>query len=166
MQSKSNPMINVDPQTPLAALGLPYIDVVLTERFLLPPEALRKIGEPVPETLEQLVSASGMPIEEIWAIICECKELDQNLRVEVQDLSEELRKDGVLLLDMRPGVTIESEPMHPSARLFHTQNPQNFLPYLRTLDRVFVLSHSGSHAWSAAVSLKKLGIKAVIPVMS
>jgi hypothetical protein len=81
----------------------------------------------------------------------------------ISDLSAETRKEGVILLDMRPGVTIESEPLHPDARLFHAHNPQTFLPFLRTVNQVFVISHSDAHAWSAAMSLKKMGIAAFIP---
>lgn len=163
MPSKLNHEKNFNPKTPLTDLGLPHVDVVLTERFLLPPEALKKIGEPVPTNLEELSEMSGMPLKDVWAIICECLELDQDLRQPMTDLSAETKKESTILLDMRPGVTIETEPLHPDARLFHAQNPQTFLPFLRTLKRVLVISHSDAHAWSAAMSLKKMGIPAFLP---
>lgn len=163
MTSKLNPENKLNPETLLVDIGLPHLDVVLTERFLLPPEALKKIGEPLPTTLGELSSMSGMPIGEVWAILAECLELDKSLHLEISDLSDEIRKEGVILLDMRPGVTIESEPLHPDARLFHAQNPQTFLPFLRSLRQVIIISHSEAHAWSAAMSLKKMGIPAFIP---
>jgi len=166
MPSKLNHEKNLNPNTPLADLGLPHVDVVLTERFLLPPEALKKIGEPVPTNLGELSEMSGMPLGDVWAIITECLELDQDLRQPISDLSAEIKKEGIILLDMRPGVTIDSEPLHPDARLFHAQNPQTFLPFLRTLNRVFVISHNDAHAWSAAMSLKKMGIPAFLPARS
>jgi hypothetical protein len=164
MPSQFTPMEKIDPKTPLKDLGLPFIDVILTERFLLPPEALRKIGEPVPSTFGELVAMSGMPAKVVWTIICECRDLDRDLRDLVNDLDIETKKEGVILLDMRPGVTLDSEPLHPNARLFHAQNPQTLLPFLRTLKTVYVISHSDDHAWSAAVSLKKMGIAAKIPI--
>jgi hypothetical protein len=163
MSSKLNHEKKLDPRRLLSDLGLPYLDVVLTERFLLPPEALKKIGEPVPTNLGELAEMSGMPLADVWVIINECLELDKNLHRPISDLSAETRKEGVILLDMRPGVTIESEPLHPDARLFHAHNPQTFLPFLRTVNQVFVISHSDAHAWSAAMSLKKMGIAAFIP---
>lgn len=168
MPSKLNHEKNLNPKTPLTDLGLPHVDVVLTERFLLPPEALKKIGEPVPTNLGELSEMSGMPLGDVWTIIAECLELDQDLRqpFTITDLLAETKKEGVILLDMRPGVTIDSEPLHPHARLFHAQNPQTFLPFLRTLNRVFVISHSDAHAWSAAMSLKKMGIPAFLPARS
>jgi len=166
MPIKQNPANRFKAELMLKDLGLPFIDVILTERFLLPPTALKKIGEPVPETLGQLATMSGMPPADVMAIIDECLELDRDLRVKVKDLESECLKEGVILLDMRPGIEIDTEPLHADAKLFHAQNIQSFLPYLKTLQKVLVISHSDEHAWSAAVSLKKMGIAAVIPVTS
>ena len=154
----------IDPKTLLQDLGLPFVDVVLTERFLLPPEALKKIGESVPSTLEDVSKLSGMSLQEVWTIVRECIDLDKNLHRAQVDLTLETKKQGVLLIDMRPGVDIDTEPLHPAARLFHCQNPQSFLPFLRTLEKVYVISFSDAHAWSAAVSLKKMGINTCIPL--
>jgi hypothetical protein len=151
--------------TKLADLGLPHMNVVLTERYLLPPEALRKIGAPMPEDLGDIATLSGMPFEDVVAIIEECLTLDKDLRIAINSLDEETKKPGVILLDMRPGVDLMTEPLHPNARLFHCQNMQNFLPFLKTLDRVLIMSESDEHAWSAAASLKKLGIRAALPMI-
>lgn len=164
MSTKLKNQEKIEPQKALEDLGLPFMDVILTERFLLPPEALSKIGEPIPKTLQDVSTLTGMPLEEVWSVLCDCLELDKNLdRVHV-DLTVEAAKEGVLLVDMRPGVDLETEPLHPDARLFHNQNPQTFLPFLRTLDKVYVISGSDAHAWSAAVSLKKMGVTACIPL--
>lgn len=152
--------------TKLSDLGLPHIDVVLTERFLLPPKALKKIGATIPEDLGDISKMSGMPFVEVVKIVEECLALDKDLRLHIQSLDEEVKKPGVILLDMRPGVDLLTEPLHPEARLFHTQNIQSFLPYLKSLDCVLIISESDEHAWSAAASLKKLGIRAAIPMTS
>jgi hypothetical protein len=163
MTSKPKSHQKFEQTTKLSDLGLPHIDVVLTERFLLPPEALKKIGSPIPEDLGDIVKMSGMPFAEVVTVIEECLSLDKDLRLQIKSLEEEVKKPGVILLDMRPGVDLLTEPLHPDARLFHTQNIQSFLPYLRSLERVLIISESDEHAWSAAASLKKLGIRAVLP---
>jgi rhodanese-related sulfurtransferase len=166
MTSKTKSHQKFEQTTKLSDLGLPHIDVILTERFLLPPEALKKIGSPVPEDLGDLVQMSGMPFLDVLVIIEECLALDKDLRIQIRSLDEEAKKPGVILLDVRPGVDLFSDPLHPDARLFHTQNIQSFLPFLKSLERVVVISESDGHAWSAAASLKKLGIRAVLPMIS
>jgi len=165
MSGKQNPKTKpaFDPQTRLDQLGLAYIDVVLTERFLLPPAALQKIGESVPETIGEVADLSGMHPSEVMATLQECLDLSLDLEIEIESLSKESSTEGTVVLDMRPDIEIDSEPLHESARLFHAQNPQQLLPFLRTQSRIFVLSHSAEHAWSAALSLRKHGIKAWLP---
>ncbi len=166
MTSKTKSDQKFDETTKLSDLGLPHVDVVLTERFLLPPQALKKMGSPVPENLGDIVQMSGMSFADVSVIIEECLALDKDLRIQIQSLDEEAEKPGVILLDVRPGVDLFTEPLHPQARLFHAQNIQNFLPFLKSLERVLVISESDEHAWSAAASLKKLGIRAVLPMPS
>jgi len=165
MSGKQNPKIKppFDLQTRLDQIGLTHIDVVLTERFLLPPAALRKIGESVPETIAEIAALSGMDPSEVMSTLQECLDLSRDLEIEIDSLSTEAAAEGTVVLDMRPDIEIDSEPLHESARLFHAQNPQQLLPFLRTQSRIFVLSHSAEHAWSAALSLRKHGIKAWLP---
>jgi hypothetical protein len=149
-------------ETKLEHLGLPFIDVLLTERFLLPPDLLRRAGEEVPTTVGDLERLSGMPIQDIFAIIDECKELSLDLWLSTADLETIDNKEGTVILDMRPHVTFETDPLHPSARLFHLQNPGTLLPFLKTCTQVIVLSSTAEHAWSAAISLRKMGINALL----
>lgn len=151
------------PETRLDETGIPYMDVVLTERFLLPPAALLKIGESVPVTIAELVALSGMPLPEVLSILSECAEVGQDIWLEINDLAEAAGQEGTIILDMRPDIEIDTEPLHESARLFHAQSPQTLLPYLRSLKRVLVLSHSDEHAWSATMSLRKMSIAAWMP---
>ena len=159
--SRKSPKFTAD--TKLTETGLVHIDVVLTERFLLPPASLVKIGEKVPTTLGDVSELSGQTLEDICDVIGECIEIGRDIWLQVNDLGAAAAEEGSILVDIRPGVTFETEPLHPSARLFHTENPQVILPFLRALKRVLVISHSDDHAWSAAMSLRKMGIHAWIP---
>ncbi len=159
--SPKRPIFSAD--TRLDATGLVYIDVILTERFLLPPESLLKIGEKVPTTIGEVSELTGRSHEDICEVIEECLEIGRDIWLDVTDLTAAAGEDGTVLVDMRPGVTIETEPLHESARLFHAQNPRVILPFLRSLKRVLVISHSDDHAWSAAMSLRKMGVKAFLP---
>jgi hypothetical protein len=158
----NNNSANFDRDTRLCDTGLRFTDVVLTERFLLPPESLRRIGERVPETLGEIAEMSGIPLAEVLAVIEECFELSADLYLPPGDLAEYTGVEGTVLVDMRPDVTIESEPLHPDARMFHLQSPATMLPYLRSCQKVIVLSAPDSHAWSAAMALRKMKIPAVL----
>ena len=148
--------------TMLRATGLEFVEVVLTERFLLPPAALRRIGEPVPETLGEIATMSGMDLAAVVAVVEECLALCRNLYLVAENFEEIIRDEGTVLVDMRPDVSIETEPLHPAAKLFHLQNPSQMLPFLRSMSRVIVLSDPLAHAWSAALALRKMNIKAFL----
>ncbi len=150
------------PDTNLSETGLEFVDVVLTERFLLPPAALRKMGEPVPETLAEIAAMSGLDLAQVVAVVEECLELSQDLYFEAEQLEIAAQLEGTVIVDMRPDISIETEPLHPSARLFHAQSPAHILPFLRSMNRVIVLSDPQSHAWSAALALRKMSIKAFL----
>ncbi len=151
-----------DGRTKLSSTGLEFVDVVLTERFLLPPVALRKMGESVPETLADVAVMSGMDLDNVIEVVRECLALSQDLYFEMGDLQTLVEQDGAMILDMRPEVTFETEPLHPAAKIFHMQNPAQMLPFLRSLNQVIVLSEPASHAWSAALALRKMQIKAFL----
>lgn len=150
------------PETRLDATGIPFVDVLLTERFLLPPDALRRIGEKVPETLSEVVDLSGITFDDVTDVIDECLELGEDIYIAF-DLAHAVNHETTILLDMRPNVSYETDPLHSSAKIFHLQNPQSFLPFLRSIEQVIVLSETDAHAWSAAMSLRKMGIKAWVP---
>jgi hypothetical protein len=147
----------------LDTLGFEFLDVILKERFLLPPAELKKIGENVPATLGEVSRLSGMPYEEIYNVLDECLDLGRDIWTDIKDLGEAAGVEGTIIVDMRPDVSFESEPLHESARLFHMQNPSTLLPFLRTCRRVLVISNSEDHAWSAAMALRKMSINAFLP---
>ena len=161
MSRKQNSLWTHD--TRLDAIGIPYIDVVLTERFLLPPEALVKIGEKVPTTIGEIAELSGMPLQEISAVLEECLHIGKDIWLNVSSLSEVAGDEGTIIVDMRPNITFDTNPLHEDAKLFHAQSPQTFLAFLRTMNCVLVLSHSDAHAWSATMSLRKMSISAWMP---
>jgi hypothetical protein len=158
-----NPSKYWTPQTRLDSLGLPYLDVVLTERFLLPPDLLKRAGEEVPETIGDLERLTGMLWIDVCQVLNECLEVGENIWLEVEELNLIASETGTMILDMRPDVSYETEPLHPSAKVFHMHNPSALIPLLRTLSRVLVISDSESHAWSAAMSLRKMNIPAYLP---
>ena len=160
--SRKTPAIHFDGQTKLSETGLEFIDVVLTERFLLPPDALRKIGEPVPETLGEVAAMSGLKVPEVIAVVEESLELSRDLYIDIEDLQLAATEPNTVIVDMRPNVSFETEPLHPDAKMFHMQKPAQMLPFLRSMSRVIVLSEPQSHAWSAALSLRKMNIKAIL----
>ncbi len=149
--------------TQLDATGLPFIEIVLTERFLLPPDALLKIGEKIPTTIGEIVELSGMPLQYVCDVIQECLTIGNNIFVEIPSLTTAAQMEGTIVVDMSQCLDIHTQPLHDSARMFHAQNPQQLLPFLRTMDRVLVISHTEAHAWSAAMSLRKMDIKAWLP---
>lgn len=149
--------------TRLDAIGLPYIDVILTERFLLPPAALLKIGEKVPTTIGEVVELSGMPLQHVCDVVEECLTVGNNIFLEITSLASAALEDGTIVIDMSPCIDLATPPLHDAARMFHAQNPQQLLPFLRTMNRVLVISKSEDHAWSAAMSLRKMNIKAWLP---
>jgi hypothetical protein len=149
--------------TRLDTTGLPYIDVVLTERFLLPPAALLKIGEKIPTTIGEVVELSGMPLQHVCDVIEECLAVGNNIFLDITSLSAAALEDGTIVVDMSPCIDATTPPLHNAARMFHAQNPQQLLPFLRTMNRVLVISTAEDHAWSAAMSLRKMNIKAWLP---
>jgi hypothetical protein len=161
MPSKQN--LGFTSATRLDATGLPYIETVLTERFLLPPGALLKIGKKIPETLGEVAELSGMPLQHVCDVVLECLDTGKNVFLDGLNLSAAAREEGTIIIDMRPCADISTEPLHASARIFHAQNPQQMIPFLRTMHRVLVISDSDAHAWSAAMSLRKMSIKAWQP---
>lgn len=157
------PVLALTSTTRLDATGLPYIDIVLTERFLLPPAALLKIGEKVPTTIGEVIELSGMPFQHVCDVIEECIAIGDNIFLDITSLAAAALEEGTIVVDMSPYMDHLTLPMHDSARMFHAQNPQQWLPFLRTMDRVLVISKSEGHAWSAAMSLRKMNIKAWLP---
>ncbi len=158
-----HPSQSLTSTTRLDATGLPYIDIVLTERFLLPPDALLKIGEKIPNTIGDVVELSGMPLQHVCDVIQECLTIGSHMFLDVANLTTAAQEEGTIVIDMSPCLDSDTLPLHDAARLFHAQNPQQLLPFLRTMDRVLVISNTEAHAWSAAMSLRKMDIKAWLP---
>jgi hypothetical protein len=148
--------------TKLSEVGLEFTDVVLTERFLLPPDSLLKIGEKVPETFDEIAAMSGISVQDVIEVVKECLELSKNIYLADSELNLLIENGSAVIVDMRPDVDFETEPLHPSAKLFHLQSPQTMLPFLRSQDCVVVMSEPASHAWSAALALRKMKIPAVL----
>lgn len=151
----------MQPNTPLIQLGLPHLDVVLAERFLLPPDSLRRFNMPIPQTIEDLCEASGMPLDEVSSILSECLALDKQVWLS-GDIEEFTDRDGTWLVDMRPNVDYDMDPIHPKARIFHHGNQVAQLQLMRELKCVIVLSGSEAHAWSAAMALRSMNVPAFV----
>ena len=149
------------PSTKLSELGLPFLEIVLAEKFLLPPESLKRFGMPVPLTISELAEASGMPLDEVIKIVLECLDLNEKIWLGGV-LADYFARPNMWVVDMRPYVTFECEPLHADARIFHLGNPAAQLEIMRTLEGVVVLSKSIAHAWSAAMSLRCMGITAYV----
>ena len=159
----TNPVLALTSSTRLDQTGLPFLDIVLTERFLLPPAALLKIGEKIPTTIGEVVELSGMPLQHVCDVIEECLAVGNNIFLNITNLDAAALEDGTIVVDMSPCIDHSTPPLHDAARMFHAQNPQQLLPFLRTMNRVLVISKSEDHAWSAAMSLRKMNIKAWLP---
>lgn len=153
--------LKVTADTKLEEISLPYWDVVLAERFLLPPDSLKRFQIKSPETLGELEDATGIPLNEITSILEECLTLDSVLWLagEIEDYTN---KEDTWIVDMRRMVTHETEPLHDAARLFHLGSPAAQLAYMRTLQRVIVLDEKPSKAWSSAMSLRSMGVPAFV----
>ena len=157
-----NSTTQLDGSTRLASLGLPHMDLILAERFLLPPESLRRFNMAVPETVSDLMDSTGMNLKEIERILVECHNLNADIALSGMDLDQLAQDSETWIMDMRPGVTIDDDPLHPAARLFHLGNQAGQLAVMRTLSRIVVLSHSSGHAWSAAMGLRSMGVRAFV----
>ena len=146
----------------LDAIGLPFMDLILAERFLLPPESLKRFGMAVPETVAELCDATGMDLAHVNKILQDCVTHNQDLWLGGCDLDSIAAKDDAWIVDMRPGVSHDEEPLHPAARIFHLGNQAAQLGIMRTLNQVIVLSHSEGHAWSAAMGLRSMGVRSFV----
>ena len=152
---------NIDTTTILASLPLKFLDVVLAERFLLPTDSLMRFGIPIPETVHDVVEATGMPYSKVRDILIECIELDRLVWLPTR-LDHLTLGDGDWLVDMRVNVDFDAAPLHPEARIFHHGDKRAQLEIMRSLNRVIIMSDKMSHAWSAALSLRLMGVKAFL----
>jgi hypothetical protein len=153
--------VNWSESTSLSQLNLPFFEVVLAERFLLPSESLRRFNLPVPTTLGELCEASGMPMTHVVKVIKECIAIDQDVWSDAA-LEDFLDVENRWIVDMRPGLDLDAEALHPRARIFHHGNPAAQLDIMRSMDQILVLSKPLEHAWSAAMSLRQMGVRAVV----
>ena len=148
-------------QTHLKDIPLPFMDIVLTERFLLPPDSFKRFQMPVPETVAEVAEASGIGIQEVLKILQECMELNQTIWLQ-GPIETYLSEPNIWIIDMRALVDFDAEPLHPRARIFQHGNQAHQLEMMRTFDKVIVLSGTPAHAWSAAMSLRQMNIKAYL----
>lgn len=148
-------------ETPLKDLAIPFMDAVLTERFLLPPDSFRRFQMHVPETVAEVAEASGMTTEDVLKVLKECVELNQLIWL-TGPIDTYLGQSDIWIIDMRPLVDFDAEPLHPNARIFHHGHQAHQLELMRTFAKVIVLSSTPAHTWSAAMSLRQMGIKAFL----
>lgn len=151
--------INAD--TALTEIPLPFMDVVLTERFLLPPDSFKRFQMPLPKTVFDVSEVSGLPVGRVVEILNECVDLNQKIWLQIP-LDEAAAQDRTWIVDMRPMVDYDVDPLHPAARIFHHGNQAHQLELMRTLDKVIVLSATDAHAWSATMALRQMGVNAFL----
>lgn len=158
-QRKSS--LDLKPHIKLNDLGLPFIDVVLSERFLLPAQSLTRFGVAPPQTISELCEVSGMPFQEVSQILNDCLAFNMEIWLE-GSLDDYLHQESVWVCDMRPQVDYSSEPLHPAARMFHLGNPTAQLALMRNLSKVIVLRETPAYAWSAAMALRGMGVASFV----
>lgn len=153
--------LELSADTRLDQIPLPFMDVVLGERFLLPLDSLRRFQMPIPQTIADIVELSGLPVNNVTAILHECLELNQDIWLDGK-IEDFVGGDQTWIVDMRPMVGFDVDPLHPDARIFHHGNQAQQLELMRTMKKVIVLSTPASHAWSAAMSLRQMKVPAFI----
>ena len=153
--------ITCSAHTALNDIPLPFMDVVLAERFLLPAESLKRFHMPVPQSIQEVADLSGLPVEHIIKVFEECLSIDKLIWLS-GTADDFAGKEGTWIVDMRPMVGYDVDPLHPSARIFHHGNQAQQLELMRRLDRIIVLSAPSSHAWSAAMALRLMSIKSFL----
>lgn len=143
--------------TALKDIPLPFMEIVLSERFLLPPESLQRFQMSPPETIQDVSDLSGLSIANIAKILRECMEINETIWLN-GTIDDFVDLDRTWVVDMRPMVGYDVDPLHPAARIFHHGNQAQQLELMRTLERVIILSATEAHAWSAAMALRLMGI--------
>jgi hypothetical protein len=151
----------LSPDSRLADLQLPFIDALLTEKFLLPTESLIRFNIKPPETLQDISDLSGIAVDQVLSTIRKCVEIDQLIWID-GILDEYAGLDNVWIMDMRPGIAPEDEPLHKNARIFHHGNQSVQVELMRTLSKVIVLNSSKEKAWSSTMALRELGINSFV----
>jgi hypothetical protein len=148
--------------TKLTDLSLPYIDVILHERFLLPPKEMKRLGLDIPQTIGDLVDQAGTNLESVKNILQECMTLSKGIILDIPLAKVSDVQETEWILDVRPNVDFDSEPLHPNGRIFHLGNRMAQIEIMKTLHRVIVISDEPGHAWSAAMALRKEGVSAYV----
>lgn len=153
--------MNLKATTRLDQIPLPFMDVVLGERFLLPVESLQRFQMPIPQTIADIVESSGLPLENVLNIFHECLTLNQDIWLDAK-IDDFVGEEQTWIIDMRPMIGFDVDPLHPDARIFHHGNQGQQLELMRTMKKVIVLSTPASHAWSAAMSLRQMKVPAFL----
>src|SRR5690606_17565438 len=108
----------IEGQTELAALGLPFLDVVLEEIFFIPP-GTHLPEKPRPVTIYDLARISARPLDQVTARLEEIQALSAGIVLEdgaaATALFAELRPGQPLLFDVRFAAEATREPI-PGAR--------------------------------------------------
>jgi len=148
--------------TELGQIPIPFWETLLAEKFLLPADALKRLGIAVPKTLQDISILTGRSLDSVVETIQRCLMIDQLIWLEGQ-LTDHLGGEDCWLVDMTPyGIDDDREPLHEQAKAFHRGHPAAQLEAMRCLERVIILHQSPAQAWSAALALREMNIAAFI----
>jgi hypothetical protein len=135
-----------EPATPLGALNIPHLDVVLTEVFCLLPPALG--GDPWPETIADLTKAADLSFEQVR----------RKLR-EAQILSADFSRSREEAMVVAGGYWLHLGYEPPDGA--HALDPANFLAQFAAMQNspaVFVVAEGPAQAFSATMYLRSEGL--------
>ncbi len=142
--------------TPLAALDLPYLDVVLAEIFHVPPPALFPEAA-VPATIADLAAAGHMSVAEVVRRCSELQVLAQGIALTGAELAA-LAPEGRVLLDVRLTAGMRAAPA--GAVVLADTSMAELWPRLQPPVIPVALCETGARSFSAAMYLRQRGLGA------
>lgn len=147
--------------TPLSALNIPHLSVVLEEVFSIPSSFLTGVDPVITiKTIKDLIDQSILPERTIWKRLEGVISMSEEIELSCEQLAEQLKQEHSrpIVLDVRE--KWEFELCHLEDSLLGSEiDLQGFIEEVRcSKKQVVAVCHHGIRSFSAAMYLKQQGV--------
>ncbi len=150
-------------QSKLDEWRVPYLDVVILERFsVLPPSFFDPQQSAANWTVEELAEKAGESPATIIKELDQMQDLAANIEISVDELARSRQENGLfpvnwVLLDVRERWEFDTAKIQESILMADQSFPE-LLPALRSAAAVICICHHGIRSFSAAMFLRQQGV--------
>jgi hypothetical protein len=130
--------------------------VVLDELFSIPDASIIQDQPLRPVTIQELSELTSGPIERVSARLAEVKQMAQGI-----EIPQTLATDGYFVVDFTPPY-IDWQPRVIVDAIGFDQDLETFIPRLKRLPKILIISGQRGRDFSCAMQLREMGVKAYI----